>query len=128
MNICDCFKHEYGYAYSGRCSGTKEMDWCSCGGDETKCNFYPEKRKKALGVMNTAEMWLKAQKDGKMYCSIDLAYSKKTGFVYLEDMTPWPMDAVKTIDEIFLWDDWKEVNNVLTIEEAELKYGIKIIR
>lgn len=30
-----------------RCWGTRECDPCSCGGDETKCDFYPEKRKAA---------------------------------------------------------------------------------
>lgn len=27
-----------------RCYGTKECDPCSCGGDPTRCDFYPEKR------------------------------------------------------------------------------------
>lgn len=31
----------------GVCWGTKETDECRCGGDETKCDFYPEVRKKA---------------------------------------------------------------------------------
>ena len=31
-----------------RCNGTRERDECSCGGDETKCDFYPEVREKAL--------------------------------------------------------------------------------
>lgn len=31
----------------GRCYGTREMDFCSCGGDRTKCDFYPEVREKA---------------------------------------------------------------------------------
>lgn len=26
------------------CNGTKERDECSCGGDESKCDFYPNKR------------------------------------------------------------------------------------
>lgn len=26
------------------CMGTKECDPCSCGGDMSKCDFYPEKR------------------------------------------------------------------------------------
>lgn len=30
----------------GVCYDTKECDECRCGGDETKCDFYPEKRKK----------------------------------------------------------------------------------
>lgn len=29
----------------GRCWGTKECDICNCKGDESKCDFYPEKRK-----------------------------------------------------------------------------------
>ena len=28
----------------GKCLGTKELDECSCNGDTTKCDFYPEKR------------------------------------------------------------------------------------
>ena len=31
----------------GVCWGTKETDECSCGGDETQCDFYPEIREKA---------------------------------------------------------------------------------
>jgi hypothetical protein len=30
-----------------RCNGTRERDECSCGGDRTKCNFYPEVREEA---------------------------------------------------------------------------------
>ena len=30
------------------CYGTKEMEVCSCGGDTSKCNFYPEKRKQKI--------------------------------------------------------------------------------
>ena len=30
----------------GVCWGTKETDECSCGGDKTKCDFYPEVRKR----------------------------------------------------------------------------------
>ena len=38
-----------------RCNGTKEREECSCDGDESKCNFYPEKRKKSK-TMSTTEM------------------------------------------------------------------------
>ena len=31
----------------GICYGTKEMEECSCGGDETKCDFYQDVREKA---------------------------------------------------------------------------------
>ena len=34
------------------CMGTKEQDECTCGGDRTKCDFYPEVREKALRENN----------------------------------------------------------------------------
>lgn len=55
-NKCDCYHIQnknklMGYQITGRpiwqhtevgiCYGTKEMDECSCGGDKTKCDFYP---------------------------------------------------------------------------------------
>ena len=41
MNKCNCYQEIYN---KSECWGTKERDVCSCGGDESKCNFYPEKR------------------------------------------------------------------------------------
>ena len=41
MNKCNCYHEIYNKA---ECWGTKEREECSCSGDETKCNFYPEKR------------------------------------------------------------------------------------
>jgi len=38
MERCNCYQNR------GECWGTRERDLCSCGGDETKCDFYPEKR------------------------------------------------------------------------------------
>lgn len=29
----------------GRCWGTRECETCTCGGDPSKCDFYPEKRR-----------------------------------------------------------------------------------
>lgn len=47
---CECWHEEHTAQpfASGRCSGTKEFDFCDCGGDVTKCDFYPDKRRKAL--------------------------------------------------------------------------------
>lgn len=44
---CECWDEVHpGWAYSsGVCNGTKERDACDCGGDERKCDFYPERRK-----------------------------------------------------------------------------------
>lgn len=38
---CPCY-----VAIAERCDGTKEIDLCHCGGDESKCDFYPEVREK----------------------------------------------------------------------------------
>ena len=45
MAKCDCY-YQHGTKFV--CYGTKEMEECSCGGDESKCNFYPEKRKQKM--------------------------------------------------------------------------------
>lgn len=41
MSKCDCYRLEYGKSV---CLGTKEREPCSCNGDTTKCDFYPNKR------------------------------------------------------------------------------------
>ena len=58
MNKCDCyFEHRYlqntAHEYSrGFCKEAKNDNECSCKGNKSKCDFYPEIRKKAL--MQTA--------------------------------------------------------------------------
>lgn len=100
---------------------------------DVECSEYPEKRNE-VSVMNTAEMWLKAQKDGKTYECIegDIAYSKTMGMVDKYDFNePWCLDAWKEEREEGLDSlmncEWKEMDNVMTIEEAEQKFGIKIV-
>lgn len=46
---CDCFREQYGKTV---CYGTKEIDVCSCDGDKSKCDFYPEVREKANVMTN----------------------------------------------------------------------------
>ena len=55
MNQCECYHQNTYRDVSGvvdfiryECYGTKERDMCSCGGDKTKCDFYPDVREKAL--------------------------------------------------------------------------------
>lgn len=62
MKKCDCYcEDKYLADYTplmrpmrpiyktiARCNGTRERDGCSCGGDRTKCDFYPEVREKAI--------------------------------------------------------------------------------
>lgn len=58
MNKCKCW-HEanpaQNYGCNGRCYGTKECDPCHCGGDEAKCDFYPEKIQEAKRMGKTPE-------------------------------------------------------------------------
>ena len=70
-NKCDCYhieskrRHTY-HPITGQlighddrvgvCWGTKEIDECSCGGDRTKCNFYPEVREKAKKELKRNEI------------------------------------------------------------------------
>ena len=85
--------------------------------------------------MNTAEMWLKAQKDGKLYECIngDIAYSKELGLVDKDNFDEaWGLDSwgngAHGIDEFLGNCEWEEMCEVMTIKEAEEKFGIRIIR
>lgn len=83
--------------------------------------------------MNTVEMWTKAQNNGCTYrCpKYQMLYSKAVGLVEDDDYndTVYMDDFVSsiTLDELMSFD-WVEVNNVMTAEEAEKKYGIKILK
>ena len=116
----------------GVCLGIKEIDRCGCDGDESKCDFYPEKRKAAEKMLNTAEMWLKAQEDGKTYIvkQKTLAYSKERGLFYVTDLTSynylkdfknWKFDQLLSLE----WTEMSET--IMTKAEAEKKFGIRIV-
>lgn len=79
MGKCDCYhtRESAGDVIYGFCSGTKECEICSCKGETSRCDFYSEKREKTNKMLNTAEMWLEAQKTGKVYKYGDSKYSKK---------------------------------------------------
>ena len=45
---CKCYHAERNWlGKMGVCWGTKEREACSCGGDESKCDFYDDVRKRA---------------------------------------------------------------------------------
>ena len=123
--VCDSYTT---YSGESRCLGTKEVDRCNCGGDKSKCDFYPEKRKAAEKKMNTAEMWLKAQEDGKTYYSkeADALYSKEFGLVEERDISlKVSMGDFPTFEHL-MKSKWEEVK-VMSKAEAEKKYGIRIV-
>ena len=116
------FQHTYGV-----CLGSKEVDRCNCGGDEFKCDFYPEKRKAAQKTLNTAEMWLKAQEDGKTYIvkQQTLCYSKQRGLFHATNCHSNFNNF--TLDK-FLSLEWTEMSEtIMTKAEAEKKFGIRIV-
>ena len=83
--------------------------------------------------MNTAEMWLKAQKDGCTYkCpEQELLYSKETGLIeddeYNETCYPSYFEGAEyTFDKLMSFK-WEKADGFMTVKEAEEKYGIKII-
>ena len=120
----------------GVCLGTKECDRCNCYGDESKCDFYPEKRKAAEKKMNTAEMWLKAQEDGKIYECVngDIAYSKAMGLVDKDNfnkvwqLSNWDCDRAKALDNLLGGCEWREMPiTIMTKHDAEVEFGIRIV-
>ena len=133
MGQCNCYNVRIDRIYGnevkyGVCLGTKEIDRCGCDGDESKCDFYPEKRKVVEKKMNTAEMWLKAQEDGKTYYSkdADALYSKESGLVEERDISlKVSMGDFPTFEHL-MKSKWEEVK-VMSKAEAEKKYGIRIV-
>lgn len=138
MELCNCWEQHTkyitgdNYCYTqtvGICNGTKEREECTCNGDVTKCNFYPEKRKKNK-IMNTAEMWIKAQEDGHCYEMImpqsnsdEIFYQKDEG-LFDGDNCPITLDNFENFDD-FMNEQWRL--RTMTKSEAEARFNIKIV-
>lgn len=123
MDKCECWGNLLTWQY---CDGASKI--CSCGGNKSKCDFYPEKRKE--GKMNTAEMWLKAQKDGMCYEAVEqgpdtviLYYQKDKGLFDEDGMRCGP-EIWNYFDDL-MNDQWKL--RTMTKSEAEAKFNIKIV-
>lgn len=111
------------------CNGTKEREECSCDGNKSKCNFYPENRKESKS-MNTAEMWIKAQEDEMCYEMI-MPQSSSDEVFYQKDKGLFDgynfqiiMDNFESFDE-FMNEQWQL--RTMTKSEAEAKFNIKIV-
>lgn len=135
MERCNCWEEKevimgYYHGYPMKkvkqiCNGTKEREGCSCDGDESKCNFYPEKRKEKK--MTTIDMVIQATKDGKTYKADDMRYNSKLGFHDIKGRK-WNGDAFTYVNEIFSIDKWQlKPDNEMTKSEAEAKFNIKIV-
>ena len=125
MERCECYYSRNVYSV---CLGAKELERCYCGGDKSKCDFYLEKRKAAEKKMNTAEMYIKANENGKTYYSesVDAFYSKEFGLVEAEDTTQKVQIGDFPTFEYLMQREWEEVK-AMTKAEAEKKYKIRIV-
>lgn len=128
MERCDYYS--YGY-----CLKHVHNLPCKCEGKQTKCDYFPNLKKVALEIegieqdnqLDTVNMYLKAQVDGKTYKCYDLYYNKRLGF-HDKNKKKWNPSAFDTIDEIFGLDTWKEkLESEMTKSEAEAKFNIKIV-
>lgn len=126
MDKCEYLEFKsYGYGGFNICKKKGRLN-CDCNGDVTKCNFYPEKRKEGK-MMNTAEMFIQANKDGKTYVSEDMRYSKGSGFYGSISGTPWIAGAFRYVNDIFELERKLKPDNEMTKSEAEAKFNIKIV-
>lgn len=141
MDKCECWElrktivgwHDksplYGQYTKQICNGTKEREECTCGGNVAECNFYPEKRKEGK-TLNTAEMWLKAQKDGMCYEAVEQGPDTVILY-YQKDKGLFDEDGMRCGPEI--WNYFDDLMNeqwrlrTMTKAEAEAKFNIKIV-
>ena len=75
----------------GVCYGTKERDECSCGGDECKCDFYPEKRYRgnvSLVDGRPEGIWIISCDGYYPYCS-RCAYEPERPSIHNDNRTPY---------------------------------------
>lgn len=53
---CDCYSViDNGDWVEARCNGTRERDFCNCGGDRTQCDFYSDVRTKAIAAKDSED-------------------------------------------------------------------------
>lgn len=138
MDKCECWElrktivgwHDksplYGQYTKQICNGTKEREECTCGGNVTECNFYPEKRKEGK-TLNTAEMFIRANKDGKTYKCGGMRYNKEDGFYNSNNKMLWSAGSFNYVNDIFKLNWEPKPDNEMTKSEAEAKFNIKIV-
>lgn len=108
------------YKVVSRCRGTKERDECSCGGDEAKCDFYPEKRSAAqarkVAKDFQAEKWIE-EFDG---CYPD-------GYPRSRYRHAWCEVEDKTISSVYPYCPYcgKKVTHIKILKDGLEKYRIE---
>ena len=113
------------------CANHKYHLECNCGGDRKKCDYFlvireeARQQEKENKYMNTAEMWLKAQEDGKIYYCGPLEYQKDFGLRFSETKGIPDRGAWISLNQ-FMKEQWYSCP-IMTKSEAEAKFNIKIV-
>lgn len=126
MSKCDYYRF-------GECWGTRERDRCNCGGDESKCNFYPEKREKAkeekpeykLDFLNTlfALFELSMGEDLKKYEELYTLASELSELIQYIDLTVLRMDEMTIDDQLLMCRE--SVKYARMCKQIREKYGFE---
>lgn len=120
MKKCDCYYEEERVYYDhmmfescteihGFCNGTRERDECLCGGDRTKCDFYPEVIEKALKELEPKfGEWISVE-DRLPEKDVDvLCYSNKNGGYFFVGYRgahsgEWCKDGIMHVAKVLYW-------------------------
>ena len=93
MEKCSCFEERIIKSYNPYsnnfepitrtlCMGTKEREECSCGGDETKCDFYDYVRERGLKKLQTQlEDTQRKEVEADFYTSHRAFWVKTTNYI-----------------------------------------------
>lgn len=85
---CKCYHDDLNFlGKHGVCWGTKECEACSCGGDESKCDFYQCVRDRASQKLTNADKYFRSATDeeiAEFLSSIEWGHIPKSKKVWLE--------------------------------------------
>lgn len=98
--ICECYHDDINFiGERGVCWGAKEKEPCRCGGDESKCDFYPKRAAIVLDKNKAFEFKL----DGEASQIQVIKDMKKYGLAVLRPKTNADRIRAMTDEELAEW-------------------------
>jgi hypothetical protein len=117
------------------CNGTREQDYCTCGGDRSKCDFYEDVRAKAVlaaaqkynehpvkafipfqwNSMDTAPRGFNGEHPDVLVCYLDRGIPKYKTFKFLDKFN---MESSFIAKHAVAWCYIEQPKNLMTKEEA----------
>lgn len=127
MERCSCWHERDSSNSLDRCFGTKEMDACSCGGDRSKCDFYPEVRNEA--VLEARLIELVKRKKVKKKTNMNVQNESDRIRVLLDEieidlaiLRRWLVEAKGELQHVHTEEDAERYNQKFLYIEEELKH------